>query len=180
MSFVSLLQFPYPFGVYFAYVAPLVVLAGLAVAVATPDAPRATLAVLLVFYVAFAAIWETGNERTARGSRFRPPPRLERFELPRAAGLRVPASSRAQYESLARVVARRTPPGGWLWASPDCPEVNFLTSTRNPTRTLMDFADPDLTDPPRRARRILARLNEVDARVVVLSRVPSFVVRWRD
>jgi hypothetical protein len=68
------------------------------------------------------------------------------------------------------MILRRHAKGGYTWASPDCPEIYFLSGLRNPTRTLFDFFD----DPTQRTERILAALERHGVTAIVLNRAPQF------
>ena len=74
-----------------------------------------------------------------------------------------------EYERLVAVLQARAS-GGFLYATPDCPEVYFLSGLRNPTRTFFDFSD----DPVGRTARILDALEENRVQVVALNRRPHF------
>jgi hypothetical protein len=60
--------------------------------------------------------------------------------------------------------------GGYIYATPDCPEVYFLSGFRNPTRTLFDFLD----DENGRTQRILAAIHAHEVDLVVINLAPSF------
>jgi hypothetical protein len=75
----------------------------------------------------------------------------------------------ATYEALGRVIKDRAR-GEYLYATPDCPEVDFLYGFRNPTRTLFDFVD----DPVGRTNRILHALHDRDVNIIVINRQPDF------
>lgn len=61
--------------------------------------------------------------------------------------------------------------GPYIYATPDSPELYFLTGKRNPTRTLFEFLDPD---PQGRATRVLQALDRDHVQVVVINRNPLF------
>jgi hypothetical protein len=70
----------------------------------------------------------------------------------------------------ALAVLQRHARGGYTWASPDSPEVYFLSGLKNPTRTLFDFFDDDTERTP----RILSTLERHGVTAVVLNAVPQF------
>jgi len=78
-------------------------------------------------------------------------------------------SHKQQYEALVKVV-RTLATGEYIFATPDCPEVYFLSGFRNPTRTTYDFFD----DPTRRAERIRDTLARAHVGVVVLNWRPQY------
>jgi len=66
-------------------------------------------------------------------------------------------------------------PGTFIYATPDSPHVYFLSSRRNPTRTLYDTFDQDFAaDLAPRTRRILAELDTRDVKVAVINWHPDF------
>jgi hypothetical protein len=164
----TLVQFPFSAAIYFCYVAPLVVL--LAVALlphARPMAP-AVPAALLLFLIAFAVTRMTGSPLSGKGTVFLPYPSTAVLEPPRGR-LQVPVRQVEGYQDLVSVL-RQHARGGYTWASPDSPEIYFLSGLRNPTRTLFDFFD-DETD---RTARILSALARHGVTAIVLNSEPPF------
>jgi hypothetical protein len=165
----SLVQFPYSYGAYFFYVAPLLVLALLFVVSGSRRGPRPLLAVWAAFYLAFALLWvHTGSPRAA-GLRWVPVRNDTPLQLPRA-GLEVPDQEARIYEGVVRRVWQHASPGDSIYAAPDCPEVYFLAGMKNPTRALFDFFDPSFAD----RELLLRKLEENRVKVVVLNLKPSF------
>ena len=74
--------------------------------------------------------------------------------------------------TVAHPMLRARAKGGYTWASPDCPEVYFLSGLKNPTRTLFDFFD----DTTGRTPRILEALEKHGVTVIVLNAGPAFSV----
>ncbi len=202
-AMVALVQFPNGFGIYFCYAAPLLIVTLLHVVAAQPRAPRRLLAIAVVFYLFFAAVWVHRGLKLTTGERYWPIEEDTRLDLDRGGLLTVPRLA-AVYQRLVDVVQRHSPPGAYVYAAPDCPEVYFLSGRRNPTRTFFDLFDDDFDDPERRRKRLLATLEDRRIDVVVactrasfsggvddrlaaeLARryphreeLPSFVVRWR-
>ncbi|MCG6986647.1 MAG: glycosyltransferase family 39 protein [Gemmatimonadetes bacterium] len=165
----ALVEFPYDAPAYFFYVAPLGVLATLAVV----GVYRRHAGPVLALLAAMAAFLGAGY---GAGVALSSPTLLD---LPRG-GIRVSTADARVYETLVRDVREHTD-GGDLWAGPDAPEVYYLTGLPNPTPTLYEFLD---ATPPR-----VADLDTLfaahDVRVVVLNRKPLFsapaaadVVTW--
>jgi hypothetical protein len=165
----ALVEFPYDAPAYFFYVAPLGVLATLAVV----GVYRGHAGPVLALLAAMAAFLGAGY---GAGVALSSPTLLD---LPRG-GIRVSTADARVYETLVRDV-REHADGGKLWAGPDAPEVYYLTGLSNPTPTLYEFLD---ATPPR-----VAGLDTLfaadDVRVVVLNRKPLFsapaaadVVTW--
>ncbi|MGE0452831.1 MAG: ArnT family glycosyltransferase [Vicinamibacteria bacterium] len=158
----SVVQFPYNSEIYFAYVAPLAVLAFLAVQGLFPDRPRRLYAALAAFYFLFAVVcvhrsWGAGFE----------PAGLRR------ASLRLPPGQAAAYRQVVELVQRHSAPGSFILATPDSPEIYFLADRANPTRTFYDFFDAD-DSPESRWQRLFALLRERDVNVVVVKRQVFF------
>jgi len=169
-AMVSLVQFPYAFGLYFCYVAPLVVLAALYVAWGAGP----THVCVLCFYLAFAVVWLNRGYVRHFGEFYRYVEESTPMELPRS-GLRVRASSAGNYHDLIELIVSETPAGDYIYAAPDAPEIYFLSARRNPTRTFFDFLDTDFdSNPSGRAGRIMALLDEHDVRLVVIKQQAEF------
>lgn len=164
----NLVQFPYSPPIYFCYVAPLVVLMATALYAYVRPVRRVIPATVLAFYLIFAVV----NVNTATvfnmGERFRPYPETRPLSLA-GAGLDVEMKEWDVYTKLIPLVRARGR-GEYMWASPDCPEVYFLSRLRNPTRTLFDFFD----DTTNYTARTLRALDERKITVVVLNRYPPF------
>jgi len=127
----SLVQFPFAVKIYFCYFAPLLFLA---VAAVTKTAKRygnpGVLICVLAFYTLFAvlrmvpgAIYDNQGfkTRTVWGS----------LNLPHGGGLKVEYPQ--IYEAAIRNVLEHAGTGAVI-ATPDCPEVYFLSGLKNPTQ----------------------------------------------
>ncbi|HTK55455.1 MAG TPA: glycosyltransferase family 39 protein [Gemmatimonadales bacterium] len=138
-AWFALLQYPFAAPNYFAYVAPLLLLAGTAAAVRTiPRSLGAAIALAL-------AIWTTGVDHdqplTILGyGHFSPPRPLAVLDLPRG-GLRVPEHEAIRYLSIDDVLDRwnaRT-----IVAGPDAPEIYYLTGRPFQGREFFEFMAPN-------------------------------------
>ncbi len=154
----SLVSFPYASPAYFFYVAPLVVPATLAVVRASGRRPGAVLGVLAVVFLLLGGGYAAGV--AASGTTPLPGDR---------GGIRVSAADARLYGALVDTVRARAA-GGGLWATPDAPEVYFLTGLPNPTRTLYEFLDPEPPD----SAAVASMLRTHHVRVVVLNTRPLF------
>jgi hypothetical protein len=172
-AMTSLVQVPDAFAVYFGYVAPLLVLALLELVAALGVPPRRTLAVVTVFYLAFATLHLHGSLVLAQGERHFEVTLDTPLELPRG-GLLMPARMAEVYEELVRVIQAHSPPGSYVYATPDAPEVYFLAARRNPTRTFFDFFEPDHGRPLERTARLLETLESHGVDLVVIFHDPRF------
>jgi hypothetical protein len=165
-AMVSLVQVPFAHAIYFFYAAPLVILAGLFYFSNQPRAPRKVGAMLGAAFGVFAFLWLNGAFSPGYGHQFvayEP----AHMEIDRCRSLEVDPLSASVYEGLVEVIDQVTPPGSYIYAAPDCPEVYFFTNRRNPTRTFFDLMDEDFGRPERVAR-ILSRLEECNVDAVVL------------
>jgi Dolichyl-phosphate-mannose-protein mannosyltransferase len=173
-ALVSLVQFPYAFGVYVCYATPLVVLAALYTVAAGPRGIRPVHACVLVFYAAFALGWLNRGSVRACGKEFTRVEQATPMGLARG-GLRVSRADARELRQVVHEIERRSRPGEYIYAAPDCPYVYFLSARRNPTRTFYDFFDEDYRAAPgRRAARVLTQLERHDVRLVVVNRRPEF------
>ena len=164
----TLVQFPFSVPIYFCYVAPLVVL--LAVALlphARPMAP-AVPALVMAFLIAFAVLRVNTSTLFGMGVLYQPYPLTASLGLSRG-HLDVPAQEAVMYRVAVNTLQRHAR-GGYTWASPDCPEIYFLSGLRNPTRSLFDFFD----DESGRTARILATLERRGVTAIVLNSAPQF------
>jgi hypothetical protein len=176
-ALASLVQFPYAFGVYFLYVAPLLVLALLFIAARQQPTTRGLWLTMACFYLGFALLWvNTGLVRTL-GARYVPEPHDTYLALPRGGLYVAPQYARA-YTDLVRTIQAHSADSSYIYAAPDCPEVYFLSHRQNPTRTFYDLFDRDYTAAPElRVRRILDALESHHIDVTVICRFPEFSSR---
>jgi hypothetical protein len=164
----TLVQFPFSVPIYFCYVAPLVVLVAVALLpYARPMAP-AVPALGMAFLIAFAVLRVNTSTLFGMGVLYQPYPQTASLGLPRGT-LDVPAQEAVMYRAAVNTLQRHAR-GGYTWASPDCPEIYFLSGLRNPTRSLFDFFD----DETGRTARILATLERHGVTAIVLNRAPQF------
>lgn len=166
----SLVQFPFGATIYFMYVAPIAVLAALAVVSASPGLSTHTpvVAALLCFHLIFAARWLNTGFIRKMGLRYQPNPHTARLELPRG-GLLVPEFEKREYENLVAALDEHAR-GRFIWAGPDSPEVYFLSGRRNPTRALFEFLSVDAL----RGNDLLSVLREHEVTIVAINRHPAF------
>jgi hypothetical protein len=168
-ALVNLVQFPYAFGIYLCYAAPLIVLAIVYVVAASPAASARVHVGILLVYLVFAVAWVNRGFIRDIGGRFTVIEQSTRLDGTRA-GLRVSAPEADLYRRLVAVIQAHSADGDFIYATPDCPQVYFLAARRNPTRTFYDFFDADYgADPPRRRDRILALLADRNVDVIVIS-----------
>jgi hypothetical protein len=165
----GLVQLPFPAPIYFCYVAPLVVLTMVAL-FSLRHATGSPLALALVaFYALFAAFRVTPGAIYVTGHAFAAEDPRTPLLLSRARTLRVGDQQAQVYNRLVPLVTQ-VANGGALYASPDCPEVYFLTGLPNPTRTIYEF----LSEPRATTADLLTLLAARHVTVVVINTTPEF------
>lgn len=167
-AMVALVQFPFSAPIYFCYVAPLLVLT-IAAILASVGGLRSFAAVSTWgFYLLFATLFVNRTSVFTQGQRYTTEA-VARLDLPRA-GIRVPVVQGQIYERLVAEIDRLAAGDTYIYATPDCPEVYFLSGKRNPTRNLFEFLNPHRRSP----EQVLALLNRREVHVVVISHVAEF------
>lgn len=168
MALCNLIQYPYFVANYFCYVAPLVLLCAVALAAHLRIATRAVPAMVIAFYLAFAVGRVNRTTLYTMPIAYRTYLPTTTLRLPRG-GIEVPTYHAEGYEQLIPLL-RAHARGGYTWASPDAPEIYFLSGLRNPTRSLFDFFD----DTTGRTARILQTLDSHGVTAIVLNRLVIF------
>ncbi len=164
----NLVQFPYFVPNYFCYVAPLVALAAVALVRYLRPSTALIPAAVVAFFIAFAVVRMNDSTLYTIGISVQPYLRTMPLGLARG-GIDVPVVHAEAYRRLIPLLRSRAR-GGYTWASPDCPEVYFLSGLRNPTRSLFDFFD----DTTGRTDRVLQALERHGVTVVVLNARAAF------
>jgi hypothetical protein len=165
----ALVQFPFSAPVYFCYVAPLAVLAAAAALSLRAGPPPPLHALLLAFYLVFAALWVNRGFIFQMGSAYEPDSQTEVLRLPRAGGIRIPPAHAYSYRVLVEELHRHTR-GPYIYAGPDAPEVYFLAGYRNPTPQLFEFFDLR----PDREAQLLATLERAGVQAIAINQFPAF------
>ena len=167
MAAIGMVQFPFSAPIYFCYTAPILALA--AVPVASLGARPLHLTMLLG-YLAFAVMslnvgyaWNIGvvHQSGYAVTDARP---LTRSRL------RIPPDDAFEYLGLVSAIRTRIRSGEYVYATPDCPEVYFLSGTRNPTGDLYEF----LRDPRRGVTETLELIEHHHINLIVINRMPFF------
>ena len=199
---VMLVQFPYAGPIYLFYTLPALVPAGLVLLTRSRPRERPVFLATMLFLLVFSVRWFNTGEFFAAGDfPYDPTTQTARFGLERGGNLRVSPEEKERYESLV-LALRDMSTSAYTYATPDVPEVYFLSGLQNPTRTLFQVFD----DPEERAgARILATLDTLGVNMVVLhdrlrfsgppspelleglrgrypqaARIGNFIVRWRE
>lgn len=163
----GLLLFPSAAALYFCYVAPLLILGLAALGSMRKRAEPVAIGALLGFYLVFALWLHPPAFFQQRMTDWGHPLDLQPIALARAGGIRAPAHVAREFEDLVHVV-REHAQGKYIYATPDCPEVYFLSGFRNPTGTIFELLDPDFLYPMVRTDRIMSTLRERQVNLVVL------------
>lgn len=137
----SLVQFPFAAPLYFAYVAPLVILSALMVLQYAGPLPPALPRTVLGIYMLFAMFRMNISALTRMGVDHVPFFGTKALALPRA-GIRISRGEQAIYDGIVPALVRHAR-GGATWAGPDLPEIYFLSGLRNPTRALSEMLSTD-------------------------------------
>jgi hypothetical protein len=164
----SLIEFPLSHPTYFAYTAPLALLALAAVLRLIGRVPRPLALALAGYYGGFAVLVLNTRSVNELGLTAAPAQPLTRLELPRA-GLLVGVRDASQYRALVDTL-RAHARGGYTYAGPDAPEIYFLTGLRNPTRTLFEFLEPA----EQSADRVLSAVDRHGVTAVAINRDMKF------
>ena len=183
-SLTSLVQYPYSFGIYFCYIAPIVLITAnvlLHAESGTTSRPSpnktwwATQTLLLVFGV----LWLNTSHIRGFGVEHIPTP-LARYtqsdEIPRL-GLAVHPTDIAEYKFVRTLINSLTADNDSILAFPDCPEVYFLSEKSNPTVVIYDFFATAEMTVDETEDYYIGLLDEHQPAVVVLNRVPEFSSR---
>ena len=171
---ISFVQFPYSYGIYFCYAAPMVVLAVIYVAARQRLAPKKLQFSLLLVYWMFGIIWLNHGYIRSIGLSYVRVANQTSMNLDRAQ-LTVPFFEANVYSRLVEEVQKHSKEKSFIYATSDCPEIYFLCNRRNPTRTMYDFFDIDFqSDPAGRIDRLIAMLDEKEIKVVVLHWTAEF------
>ena len=166
----SLVQFPYSVPNYFCYVAPLIALTTLALyRYVRPVGAMPGL--LVAFFAAFAVLRVNASPLDSMGHHYEPRVPLAPLTLERG-GIEIPRLHATVFDSLVPMLRARAR-GGYTWASPDAPEIYFLSDLKNPTRTLFEIFE----DSTNRNERVLRALEAHGVTAIVLNALPAFSPR---
>jgi hypothetical protein len=164
----SLVQFPYAVSNYFCYVAPLVALTALALHSYMRPTAGAVPGLLVAFFAAFAVLRINSSPLQSMGLRYEAHYPMATLALERG-GIEIPQVHETAYEALVPALRARAR-GGYTWASPDVPEIYFLSGLRNPTRSLFEFFD----DSSYGDAQVLRALDAHGVTAIVLNSQPGF------
>ena len=146
LAWTSLNQFPFPAPIYFCYVAPLAVIAGIAAAGATSGLTRRIMLPWAVALLLFAVLIANRGYIQELGLRHG----VRTFDTPLdvpAANLQIEDSEAKVYRDVVLSIQRHLH-GGQLVAGPDTPELYFLMRRINPSRGFFEFWDSEPAEGP--------------------------------
>jgi hypothetical protein len=167
----SLVQVPVASWGYILYFAPLAILALLGIVTSRPSGAGLRPALLAGFFLVFGVVAVNPNHIALWKGTYLPRESWRRVPLAIArTGLEVSAIDANRYESVVGLLRAHSRPGGYIYATPDCPELYFLADRRNPTRTLFDFFD----DTAGRDARITRALDSHGVTAVAINTTPEF------
>jgi hypothetical protein len=86
------------------------------------------------------------------------------------ANIRVTDTDKALYSQIIDLIRKHRGSTDYVYATPDCPEVYFLSGMRNPTREIFDF----LTRSESAPMKIMEILSEKNVNVVAINETPHF------
>jgi hypothetical protein len=169
VAMFSLIQLPFSEALYFCYVAPLVILCALAMLRYAIPIRLIAFIPLVAFYLAFAVV----RINTAA------PYGMGKFYLNASAVTFDPLAGGHGEVNTTRVLAREYQAityllatharGEYTWASPDSPEIYFLTGLKSPSRSFYEF----FGDSTGHSARILRALDEHGITAIVENKKPA-------
>jgi hypothetical protein len=165
----NLIQFPYTTNSYYCYVVPFAFLAATALVSHVQAPPKLALAGALCFCILYIALVVTPGFVENMGQQYRPDQQTARLELPRAGGLRVYPRYAHTYDDLSAIIKEHAR-GEYIFATPNCPEVYFLTGFRDATATMFRTT----YDPSEVTQVVMAALREHDVNLVVVNDIPWY------
>jgi hypothetical protein len=166
----SLVAVPFAAPPYFFFAAPLLALLGAGLVGRGPIRRQVWFGSVVAFLLLFTVL--RLDPGFVRNLGFNPGRDVQTqvLDLPRSGGLKIDAAEKEEFETVVRMVDALAG-GPYIYATPDCPEIYFLSGKWNPTPTLFEFLDPEGTGSP---KQILDMLDRRGVRVVVINRNPLF------
>jgi hypothetical protein len=163
VAFTALVQFPAGVPPYYAYLAPLVAVATVALAARLRLAHGLLPAALLVAYAIFGAAYLDRTTLNDLGHRYER--NRDTVALADNASIRVTPETRRDLNRINDLVLKHGR-GRYMYAGPDLPQLYFLTRFENPTRSLFDFLD---TSDSARGRNLLRALRLHGVTVIAIN-----------
>ncbi len=172
-AFCSLSQFPFAAPIYFCFIATLylVLLQQLLTqlkCLATAKSLSVVGLLLGLYYVSLHTFFDD-----PRAVAMDPP--IQLLDVPRG-GLLVSSRDQQTYELLVREIKAHCQPHETLLATPDCPEVYFLSERDNPTRTFLEFFDAATSE----KNSMVGLLSQLDVQMLVINLEPRHSAKLSD
>jgi len=168
----GLVQYPIVNGIYFLYVAPLVIAAVWLTTATVVRHGRMPGVVWCGIVLMFTGIWVWPGSSFTFGTVYVPSQMQAQLNSKRMP-LRYDATSVEVLDVVKAVVQEHSAPDAPIFSFPDTPDIYFLTNRRNPTRIFFDVFDPDYGTPDR-DRRLLKLLEREKVQLVVERNFTSF------
>ena len=165
----SLVQYPFSAPIYFCYIAPLAILVVMAVLCEFPSISSPLLIILYFGFLLFVVLRVTPTFIYRMGQYAQGDQETYPLDLPRASHLRVDDGAATGYVRLVGLIKEHAR-GEEIYAAPDCPEIYFLTGSKNPTPDLFELFDANYPD----SEGILKLLDTHSIHLIVLHKYPSF------
>lgn len=162
----TLVQFPFASTIYFCYIAPLVALTALAFLGHADPMHRHSASALGAFLIAFAVLRTNGTDLRFFGAEYHPQEEMRVLQMDRG-GIAMPVVHAEVYERLTTRL-REQSKNGYTWASPDAPEIYFLSGLSSIERAPYEFFDD--MDPD----RILKSIDSHGISAIVIQTMPMF------
>jgi hypothetical protein len=166
LAWMSMNQFPYAGPIYFLYVTPLAVIAGVALAASTNSLGRHPILPWTLMVLLFAVLSTHRAYVQQLGVLHLPRHFDTPLNLPRA-HLRLEREDADMYQRTVALVQQHLQ-GGQLVAGPDTPELYYLTGTQNRSGRLFDFFSGSDSDPTAGGR------DWEYGQVIVINHEPAF------
>ncbi len=168
--FASLIQFPFALPIYFFYAAPLLLVAAAMAIQVQPRGPRNTLAIIAVFLLLFSCSrFHTPRPNVAMqpGYEYRPGIALhtERCQI------RVDAQIAPVFDRLQQLIDEQTESWETIFATPDAPEMSYLTGRPALNGVMYEFFHPGLY---RDLELLEKQLTANQVNLVVINERPEF------
>jgi hypothetical protein len=168
----GLVQYPIVNGIYFLYVAPLIIAAVWFAAETIVPHGRWPGAAWCGIVLGFTVLWVWPGSSFTFGTVYVPLQAAAELNSQRMP-LRYDATSVEVLDAVTSVIQEHSAPGSPIFAFPDTPEIYFLSNRKNPTRTFFDVLDPDYGTPDR-DRRLLKLLEREKVQLIVERNFTSF------
>ncbi len=174
--FVSLIQFPFAFPIYFFYAAPAFLLAACGASKLQNANGKRALFILACFFIAVSLVrFQTPSPGSCLNANY-VAPEFAKFQSNRCR-LLVGADEVDVYKRIIDLVEANSEQGDTVFALPDAPEVAFLTDRKPFNGVMYEFFHPELYADKDKLRNGLLEKN-VD--LVVINEYPSFSTKISD